>query len=74
MKEPVVSDGSDSILEPLVANLCVREVWQSQTEALFDIRVVDTDAWPYCGCTSIAVLSSAEAEKKCKYSLACQSH
>ena len=73
VKEPVVSDGSGGILEPLVADLCVRGVWQPQTEALFDIRVVDTDAWSYCGRTPIAVLCSAEVEKKRKYSLACQS-
>ena len=74
MKEPVVSDGSGGILEPLVADLCVRGVWQPQTEALFDIRVVDTDARSYCGRTPIAVLCSAEVEKKRKCSLACQSH
>ena len=73
VKEPVVSDGSDGIFEPLVADLCVRGVWQPQTEALFDIRVVDTDARSYCGRTPSAVLCSAEAEKKRKYSLACQS-
>ena len=73
VKEPVVSDGSGGILEPLVADLCVRGVWQPQTEALFDIRVVDTDARSYCGRTPIAVLCSAEVEKKRKYSLACQS-
>jgi len=27
VKEPVVSDGSDSNFEPLVADLCVRGVW-----------------------------------------------
>jgi len=73
VREPVVSDGSDGISEPLVADLCVRGVWQPQTEALFDIRVVDTDARSYCGRTPTAVLCSAEAEKKRKYSVACQS-
>ena len=73
VKEPVVSDGSGGILEPLVADLCVRGVWQPQTEAVFDIRVVDTDAQSYCSHTPIAVLYSAEVEKKRKYSLACQS-
>ena len=60
------------ILEPLVADPCVRGVWQPQTKALFDIRVVNTDARSYCGRTPIAVLCSAEVEKKRKYSLACQ--
>jgi len=44
-----------------------------QTKALFDIRVVSTDARSYCGRTPTAVLCTAEAEKKQKYSLACQS-
>jgi len=73
VKEPVVSDGSGGIFEPLVADLCVRGVWQTHTKALFDIRVVDIDARSYCGCTPTAVLCSAEVEKKHKYSLACQS-
>jgi len=51
VKEPVVSDGFDGISDPLVGDLCVRGVWQPQTEALFDIRVVNTDARSYCGCT-----------------------
>jgi len=73
VRELVVSDGSDGVFELLVADLCVCGVWQPQTEALFDIRVVDTDARSYCGCTPTAVLCSAEIEKKRKYSLACQS-
>ena len=36
--------------------------------------MVDTDARSYCGRTPIAVLCSAEVEKKLKYSLACQNH
>ena len=31
--------------ELLVADLCVCGVWQPQTKELFDIRVVDIDAW-----------------------------
>jgi len=34
--------------------------------------VADTDVWCYCNCTSLAILSSAEAEKKRKYLQACQ--
>ena len=37
----MVSDGSDGIFELLVTDLYVRGVWQPQTEALFDIRVVE---------------------------------
>jgi len=57
------SAGADT----LVADLCVCGFWESQTEALFDIRVVDTDAWSYCARSPCDVLSSAEGEKKCKY-------
>jgi len=51
--------------------LCVGGVWQPQTEALFDIKAIDTDAWSYSARTSLAVLCLAKAEKKCKYSQAC---
>ena len=57
-------DGSVDASDTLIADLCVRCVWHPQTEALFDIRVVDTDAQSYCACTPHAVLCSAEAEKK----------
>ena len=39
--------------------------------ALFDIRVVDTDARSYLSHSPSAVLASAEAEKKRKYCDAC---
>ena len=50
VKEPVVCDGSAGA-DTLIADLCVHGVWESQTEALFDIRVVDTDAQSYCTCS-----------------------
>ena len=59
-----LSDGAS------VADLCVRGVWIPQSEALFDIRVVDTDAQSYWNRTPLAVLCSAECDKK-KYSQAC---
>jgi len=34
VKDPVVSDGSGGIFEP---DLCVRGVWQPQTEALYEV-------------------------------------
>ena len=37
-----LSDGA------LVADLYVRGVWIPQSEALFDIHVVDTDTQSYC--------------------------
>ena len=64
-------DGSDSA-DALIADLCVRGVWEPQTEALFDIRVVDTDALSYCARSPKDVLGTAEGEKKCKYLQASQ--
>ena len=46
VKEPVVHDSSAGA-DTLIADLCVWGVWETQTEALFDIKVVDTDAWSY---------------------------
>ena len=45
-------------------------MWQPQTAALLDVRVVDTDAQSYASRTVDAVLCSAEQEKKRKYSAA----
>ena len=44
IKETVVGDGSAGA-DTMIADLCVHEVWGPQTEALLDVRVVDTDAW-----------------------------
>ena len=46
MKEPIVCYGSAGA-DILIADLCVDGVWKSQTEALLDIRMVDTDARLY---------------------------
>ena len=54
------------------ADLAVRGVWERQTEVLFDIRVIDTDAQSYVNCTPMEVLGVAEKEKKAKYSKACE--
>ena len=43
-----------------------------QTEALFDICVVDTDTWSYCDRSPMEVLTAAEKEKKDKYTTACE--
>ena len=43
------------------------EVWEPQALALFDIHVADTDAKSYLSHSPIAVLASAETEKKRKY-------
>ena len=62
------SDGADA----LIADLFVCGAWEPQTEALFDIRVVDNDARSYRAHTPHDVLSTAEGEKKRKYLQACQ--
>ena len=64
-REPVVRESHNADDGGvLVADLCVRGVWQPQCNVLFDIRVVDIDAPAYSRC-------SAESEKKRKYLLAC---
>ena len=45
--EPVVCDKPSSSDGALVADLCVRGVWNHQSAVLFDIHVVDTDAQSY---------------------------
>ena len=73
VSEPVVRDTSvDS--EALTTDLVAREVWEPQVIALFDIRVVDTDARSYLSHSPSAVLASAEAEKERKYCDACTEH
>ena len=68
VKEPIVKEADPECGEGgLVADLAVRGLWQSQSEALLDIRVVDTDADSYCRRPVSAVLKSAEEEKKRKY-------
>jgi len=70
-KKPIVRDSSEGA-DALIADLCVRGAWEPQTEAFFDIRVVDTDARSYRARTPHDVLSTAKGEKKCKYLRACQ--
>ena len=74
VKEPIVKDGTSSNppSDSLIADLGARGVWQPQTTALFDIRIVDTDAPSYLTKSSEAVLKNAEREKKAKYSTACE--
>ena len=69
--ETVVTEAEDQQSETLIADLCVRGVWLPQAEALFDIRVVDTDAQSYLRHAPSRVLLNAEVEKKNKYAEAC---
>ena len=72
-REPVIREADPQEDVPaLRADLAVRGVWFSQTEALFDIRVVDTDAQSYVNRSPKEVLGTAEKDKKAKYSVACE--
>ena len=69
VKEPVVQEANDAECVPsLMADLSIRGVWQPQTMVLFDVRVTDT------GAPSHSILTSAEEEKKKKYSEAATLH
>ena len=56
----------------LIADMAVRGVWMPQAEALFDVRVIDTDAQSYCNHTPREVINAAENQKKSKYTTACE--
>ena len=65
VRESVVREMDEKIGIPaLIADLGVRAVWQPKTEALFDIRVVDTDAKSYTNRDVNAVLATVEKERK----------
>ena len=63
IREPVVPDG-DADGPGLIADLCVHRVWQPQGEALFDMRVVDTDVLSYISRSVVDVFFNAEDEKR----------
>ena len=72
-REPIIRDADDSKAIPaLVDDLGIRGVWEAQTVALLDIRVIHTDARSYKSRTVESVLTSAETEKKQKYKTACE--
>ena len=56
----------------LIALIAGNHNLQKVYEALFDVRVVDTDVQSYAHRTVSAVLSTAEKEKKTKYAHAAQ--
>ena len=47
----------------LIADRLVRGVWQPQAEALFDVRVIDTDAQSYHSHSPREVLTLVEKKK-----------
>ena len=68
VRESIVQEADDASGRPaLIGDLSIRGVWQPQTAALLDFRVVDTDAQSYASRTVDGVLCSAEQEKKRKY-------
>ena len=71
VKEPIVREATTST-PALIANLAVTGAWTPQTEALFDIRVIDTDTQSYRHQIPLQVLTTAEREKKNKYSATCE--
>ena len=72
VREPVVREANHSSDSPaLVADLSVNGVWVPQSEVLFDVRIIDTDARSYLNRSPLDVLSAAEEEKKRKYHQAC---
>jgi len=73
-REPIIQDSSNHPhREALIADVSARGVWQPQATALFDVRVVDTDAPSYLNRTPTSIIQSAEREKKAKYSGAVES-
>ena len=64
IKEPIVREADPSSNDVgLRLDLCVRGVWSPQTEALFDIRIIDTDAPSYKHCTPETVFENTAKEK-----------
>ena len=72
-REPVVREADEEAGTPvLIADMAVQGVWMPQAEALFDVRVIDTDAQSYCNRTPREVINAADNQKKCKYTTACE--
>ena len=59
LREPVVREADEtSRILALVVELGVKGVWQPQSEVIFDIQIVDTDAQSYAYWSVSAVLSN----------------
>ena len=71
VKEPIIAEASEQSAG-LKGDLACRGVWEPQREALFDVRVTDTDAPSYVSRPVAAVFAAAEEEKKRKYMAACE--
>ena len=64
VREPAAHNPTDT---GFVRDLAVRGLWSSQTEALIDCRIVNTDAQSYAHRSVKAVLESTVAAKKTKH-------
>eukprot|EP00731_Ephydatia_muelleri_P009434 Em0005g20a len=68
IKECIVNEATATSSDPgLRLDLGIRGVWQPQVEALFDVRVIDTDAPSHCHRAPNAILESSSQEKKRMY-------
>ena len=68
IKEPVVREADVKNADGgLRLDVGIRGVWQPQVEALFDVKVVDTDAPSHRTRSSEAILESGAKEKKRVY-------
>ena len=65
VREPIVKEAETQIGDSgLRLDLGVHGIWQSQAEALFDFKVIDTDAPSYSNRSPVAVLESGAQDKK----------
>ena len=68
VREPIVKEADSKADGPgLRANLGIRGVWTPQVDALFDIKVIDTDAPSHLHRTPESILDSGALEKKKLY-------
>ena len=65
INEPIVNEATATSNDPgLRLDLGIRGVWQPQVEALFDVRVIDTDAPSHCHRATNANLTGEEYSQK----------
>ncbi|KAL5493875.1 hypothetical protein EMCRGX_G015109 [Ephydatia muelleri] len=68
VREPIVKEAESKADGPgLRADLGIRGVWTPQVEALFDIKVIDTDAPSHLHRTPESILDTGALEKKKLY-------
>ena len=65
VREPIVQEADNSRGRPaLIADLSIRGVWQPQTAALLDVRVIDTDAQSYASALSMLCYVQQNRKRK----------